>query len=49
MKVVGIAICRTGSDLNEPIPVSVNNELSSFGYFQRQVCTKKDAPESNIT
>jgi synaptobrevin homolog YKT6 len=39
MKVVGIAIVRTGSDLNEPIPLTVANDLSSFGFFQRQVRT----------
>jgi hypothetical protein len=37
MKVISIAIVRTGSDLNEPIPLSVTNDLSSFGFFQRQV------------
>jgi hypothetical protein len=37
VKVVGIAIVRTGSDLNEPIPLVTANDLSSFGFFQRQV------------
>ena len=37
MKIVGLAIVRTGSDLNEPIPLTVATELSSFGFFQRQV------------
>ena len=37
MKVISIAIVRTGSDLNEPIPLSVTNDLSTFGFFQRQV------------
>jgi hypothetical protein len=37
MKIVGLAIVRTGPDLNEPIPLSVANDLSSFGFFQRQV------------
>jgi hypothetical protein len=37
MKVVGIAIVRTGRELNEPIPLTVTNDLSSFGFFQRQV------------
>jgi hypothetical protein len=37
MKVVGIAVARTGADLNEPIPLTVCNDLSSFGFFQRQV------------
>ncbi|KAL7558526.1 hypothetical protein ACA910_008120 [Epithemia clementina (nom. ined.)] len=35
MKVVGLSICRTGADLNEPLPLSISNDLSSFGYFQR--------------
>ena len=37
MKVVGIAVVRTGSDLNEPIPLTTASDLSSFGFFQRQV------------
>ena len=37
MKVVGLAIVRTAPDLNEPIPMSTANDLSSFGFFQRQV------------
>jgi hypothetical protein len=37
MKIIGIAVVRTGSDLNEPIPLTVANDLSSFGFFQRQV------------
>ena len=37
MKVVGVAVARTGADLNEPIPLTVTNDLSSFGFFQRQV------------
>jgi hypothetical protein len=37
MKIVGLAIVRTGSDLNEPVPLTVATELSSFGFFQRQV------------
>ena len=36
-KVVGIAIVRTGADLNEPIPVVMASDLASFGFFQRQV------------
>lgn len=34
---VGIAIVRTGPDLNEPVPVAMASDLSSFGFFQRQV------------
>ena len=37
MKIVGVAVARTGADLNEPIPLTVTNDLSSFGFFQRQV------------
>ena len=37
MKVVGIAVVRTGSDLEDPIPLTVASDLSSFGFFQRQV------------
>lgn len=37
MKLLGLAVVRTGSDLNEPIPLHVTNDLSSFGFFQRQV------------
>ena len=39
MKIVGIAVVRTGQDLTEPIPVTVANDLSSFGFFQRPVRT----------
>jgi len=35
MKIVGISVVRTGSDLPEPILLSVANDLSSFGFFQR--------------
>lgn len=38
MKVYGIAIVRTGTDINEPVPMTVASDLSSFGFFQRQVC-----------
>jgi len=38
MKIVGIAVVRTGKDLNEPIPLTFATDLSSFGFFQRQVC-----------
>ena len=36
---VSIAILRTGPDVAEPIPVSMACELSSYGFFQRQVRT----------
>jgi hypothetical protein len=39
MKIVGLAVVRTGAELNEPIPLSVATDLSSFGFFQRQVRT----------
>mmetsp|Transcript_31302 Transcript_31302/g.35623 ORF Transcript_31302/g.35623 Transcript_31302/m.35623 type:complete len:202 (+) Transcript_31302:69-674(+) len=35
-KVVGIAIVRTSAELNDPIPIKMACDLSSFGYFQRQ-------------
>jgi len=37
MKIVGLAVVRVGKDLNDPIPMSVATDLSSFGFFQRQV------------
>ena len=45
MKVVSIAILRTGPDVAEPIPVSMACELSSYGFFQRQVRTYNVATE----
>ena len=57
MKVVGVAVARTGADLNEPIPLTVTNDLSSFGFFQRQVrspyssslCTTNTHPTCECT
>jgi hypothetical protein len=51
MKIIGIAVVRTGSDLNEPIPLTVANDLSSFGFFQRQVwqCLSSVLYQCNIT
>lgn len=37
MKILGLAVVRTGPELNEPIPLATANDLSSFGFFQRQV------------
>jgi len=37
MKVVGLSILRAGKDVSDPIPVSMVSDLSSYGYFQRQV------------
>ncbi len=37
MKIVGISILRTGKDVSEPIPLVVVQDLSSYGFFQRQV------------
>ena len=37
MKVVGITILRTGASLPDPIPLSMACDLSSYGFFQRQV------------
>lgn len=36
MKVVGIAILRTGSDIPDPISLTSASDLSSYGFFQRQ-------------
>mmetsp|Transcript_18545 Transcript_18545/g.27138 ORF Transcript_18545/g.27138 Transcript_18545/m.27138 type:complete len:201 (+) Transcript_18545:183-785(+) len=36
MKVVGLSILRTGNDLEDPVPITMACELSSYGYFQRQ-------------
>jgi len=35
MKVVGITILRMGGE--DPIPLSMACDLSSYGFFQRQV------------
>jgi hypothetical protein len=40
VKVVGIAVVRTGAELNEPIPITMACDLASFGFFQRQVRRK---------
>mgnify|MGYP000453237569 FL=1 len=45
MKVVSIAILRTGPDVAEPVPVSMACELSSYGFFQRQV--RQALPQTN--
>ena len=37
MKVVGLTILRAGKDLSDPIPISMACDLTSYGYFQRQV------------
>ena len=37
VKIVGLAIVRTGTDIDEPVPCTVANDLSSFGFFQRPV------------
>ena len=37
MKIVGISIVRTASELNDPIPLTMACDLASFGFFQRQV------------
>lgn len=36
MKVVSIAIFRTGASLPDPVPLSMACDLSSYGFFQRQ-------------
>ena len=42
---VSIAILRTGPDVAEPVPVSMACELSSYGFFQRQV--RQALPQTN--
>ena len=37
MKVVSIAVLRMGSAGADPIPTSMACDLSSYGFFQRQV------------
>ena len=37
MKVLDITILNTTAGGDEPIPVTAATDLSSFGYFQRQV------------
>jgi hypothetical protein len=37
MKIVGIAIVRADSGVPEPIPITVACDLTSYGFFQRQV------------
>ena len=37
MKVVGITILRAGASLPDPIPLCMACDLSSYGFFQRQV------------
>ena len=37
MKILGISIARTAANLNDPVPLSTANDLTSSGFFQRQV------------
>jgi hypothetical protein len=37
MKILSISIVRTDAELNDPVPLTTANDLSSFGFFQRQV------------
>jgi hypothetical protein len=37
VKVLSLAVVRTGSELPEPIICTLGTELSSFGFFQRPV------------
>jgi hypothetical protein len=37
VKILGLAVVRTGNDLPEPIPCTLATDLSSFGFFQRPV------------
>jgi hypothetical protein len=41
MKVLDISILRTAAGNEDPIPLVAASELSSFGYFQRQVRNKQ--------
>jgi hypothetical protein len=47
MKVVGITILRAGASIPDPIPLCMACDLSSYGFFQRQVsslrlCSSRD-------
>lgn len=37
VKILGLAIVRTGNDIPDPIPCTMATDLSSFGFFQRPV------------
>jgi len=37
VKVLALAVVRTGTELPEPITCAMSTELSSFGFFQRPV------------
>jgi len=37
MKIVSIVVLRTGKELEEAIPLVQTNDLTSYGFFQRQV------------
>jgi hypothetical protein len=49
VKILGLAIVRTGNDIPEPIPCTLATDLSSFGFFQRPVRTSVARYGSNAT
>ena len=48
MKIVGLSIVRTGSDLQDPVPLTMACDLSSYGFFQRQVSATVLVLETDI-
>ena len=41
VKILGLAVVRSGNDIPEPIPCTMATDLSSFGFFQRPVSSSK--------
>ena len=37
VKILGLAVVRSGNDIPDPIPCTMATDLSSFGFFQRPV------------
>lgn len=37
MKIIGLSIVRADSGIQDPIPIVMATDLSSYGFFQRQV------------
>lgn len=37
VKLLSIAVVRTGNDIPDPVVVTLGTELSSYGFFQRPV------------
>jgi hypothetical protein len=40
MKIIGLSIVRADSGIQDPIPIVMACDLSSYGFFQRQVSEK---------